>query len=65
MDWQATDLNSSWRYAFMALVREHPSFQDAAQIEASLQEWNAKMGLLDAQLARDQGLRGRTHLYPR
>jgi glutathione S-transferase len=51
MDWQATDLNCSWRYAFLALVREHPLFQDAAQIEASLNEWNAKMRILDTQLA--------------
>lgn len=51
MDWQATDLNSSWRYAFMALVRAHPSFNDAAQIKASVSDWNAKMGILENQLA--------------
>ncbi len=51
MDWQATDLNSAWRYAFMGLVRAHPSFQDAGQIVASLSEWNAKMGILERQLA--------------
>jgi glutathione S-transferase len=51
MDWQATDLNASWRYAFMALVRAHPSFKDAEQVEASLRDWDAKMGILDHQLA--------------
>ena len=25
MDWQATDLNTAWRYAFMALVRHIPT----------------------------------------
>jgi glutathione S-transferase len=50
MDWQATELNSAWRYAFYALVRQSPQHQDSAQIEASVQQWNRTMGLLDAQL---------------
>jgi glutathione S-transferase len=50
MDWQATELNSAWRYAFYALVRRSPQHQDAAQIEASVQQWNRTMGLLDTQL---------------
>ncbi len=52
MDWQATELNSAWRYAFHGLVRKNPQCQDAAQIEASVQQWNRTMGLLDAQLQR-------------
>lgn len=51
MDWQATELNGAWRYAFMALVREHPAFQDARQIAASAADWNAKMAVLEGQLA--------------
>jgi glutathione S-transferase len=51
MDWQATDLNASWRYAFMALVRRHPDFTDAAAIAASAAAWNRQMASLDAQLA--------------
>jgi glutathione S-transferase len=50
MDWQATELNSAWRYAFYALARQSPRHQDSAQIEASVQQWNRTMGLLDAQL---------------
>jgi len=50
MDWQATDLNGSWRYAFMALVRAHPSFKDTEQIEESSRVWNTKMGILERQL---------------
>ncbi|TFW27816.1 glutathione S-transferase family protein [Duganella callida] len=52
MDWQATELNNSWRcYAFMALVRRSPAHTDADAIRASTAEWNRLMGLLDAQLA--------------
>jgi glutathione S-transferase len=51
MDWQATDLNASWRYAFLGLVRRDPSFQDAGQIKTSVAEWNARMGILERQLA--------------
>jgi glutathione S-transferase len=51
MDWQATDLNSSWRYAFMALVRRDPQFQDPQQIAASQAQWNAMMDILERRLA--------------
>lgn len=51
MDWQATELNTAWRYAFMALVRRSPAHTDAAAIAASAAEWNRLMTLLDAQLA--------------
>lgn len=51
MDWQATDLNSAWRYAFMALVRRHPDFTDPQAVQASASQWNRLMGLLDARLA--------------
>lgn len=52
MDWQATELNSAWRDAFMGLVRQHPAFQDAARIAASTAAWNRQMALLDQHLAR-------------
>ena len=52
MDWQAGDLNSSWRYAFMALVRHHPDFEDELQIARSVAAWNALMSLLDERLAQ-------------
>ena len=51
MDWQATELNGAWRYAFMALVREHPAYRDPDAIDASIRAWNGAMQLLDAQLA--------------
>lgn len=51
MDWQATELNTSWRYAFMGLVRGSAAHSDAQAIAASAAEWNRLMTLLDAQLA--------------
>ena len=50
MDWQATDLNSAWRYAFMALVRESPAFRDPVQIRSSIDSWNRHIGILARQL---------------
>lgn len=52
MDWQATELNNAWRYAFMALVRKSPAHEDAAAVAASVSNWNRHMKILDAQLAK-------------
>jgi glutathione S-transferase len=52
MDWQATELNNSWRYAFMALVRNSPAHQDAAQVEDSIAQWNRHMSILEGQLEK-------------
>jgi glutathione S-transferase len=51
MDWQATELNNAWRYAFMALVRGSPAHRDPDQIQASITNWNRHIGILDRQLA--------------
>jgi glutathione S-transferase len=51
MDWQATELNPSWRYAFLALVRRSPDHTQAREIAASLSAWHRHMRLLDAHLA--------------
>jgi glutathione S-transferase len=50
MDWQATDLNPTWGYAFLALGRPTPGYDDSAKIAASVAAWNAAMAILDAQL---------------
>ena len=52
MDWMATELNNSWRYAFMALVRKNGDYTDPRAIEASIANWNRHMSLLEAQLQR-------------
>ena len=51
MDWQATELNAAWRPPFMALMRGSTKF-GPDDIAAGVRDWNAKMALLDAQLAR-------------
>jgi len=55
MDWQATELNSAWRGAFMGLVRRIPAHADPAAITASVVQWNRLMTLFDAQLQRSGG----------
>ena len=55
IDWQATEFNSAWRYAFSAIVRKNPAFHDAREIEASKQQWTRMVAILDGQLARTGG----------
>ncbi|MFI3309840.1 glutathione S-transferase N-terminal domain-containing protein [Ewingella allii] len=52
MDWQAGELNNSWRYAFPALVRNSAQHQDPALIEAGVSNWNRHMQILEAQLQK-------------
>ena len=51
MDWQATELNTAWRYAFMALVRHSPQHTDPAAIAASVAGWHRHVAILEQQLA--------------
>ncbi len=55
MDWQASELNISWRYAFMALARHSPTHTDPAAIAASQQSWHRHMEILDTQLRNTGG----------
>ncbi len=50
IDWQASDLNKSWGYVFMALVRKSSTHQEPDQIEASTNAWCTCMAVLDQQL---------------
>jgi glutathione S-transferase len=52
MDWQATELNNCWRYAFVALVRHSPGHTDQAAIAAGVISWNRHMTILDEHLRR-------------
>lgn len=52
MDWQVSDLNGAWRYAFMALVRRLPGYDRPTDIAASVAAWNRLMTILDRQLDR-------------
>lgn len=55
MDWQAGELNNSWRYAFMGLVRGSAAHQNASLQQASIANWNRHMAMLDEQLQRSGG----------
>ena len=51
MDWQATELNFAWRYAFNAVVRKSPEHADPRAIRDSTESWNQCMRLLDEHFA--------------
>ena len=51
IDWQASDLNRSWSYAFMSLVRHSPAHQDPQALAAGCADWARYMHILDRQLA--------------
>lgn len=55
MDWQATEFNNSWRYAFGCLVRQEPSAPDPDRLDQSLEDWTRHIAILDAQLQKTGG----------
>jgi glutathione S-transferase len=55
MDWQATEFNNSWRYAFQALARKNPTYVDPVALQASIRDWSCNMALLDRQLIATDG----------
>lgn len=50
MDWQATELNTAWRYAFMHFVRHDPGYDNTQEIENSIRRSNTLMAILDSHL---------------
>ncbi|RBJ65505.1 glutathione S-transferase, partial [Pseudomonas sp. MWU12-2534b] len=52
IDWQATELNRSWSYAFMSLVRQSADYQDSAALAKGIEQWSKTMGILDQQLQK-------------
>lgn len=50
IDWQASELNRSWSYPLMALVRKSPDYQDSAALAAGCRDWSRNMQILDRQL---------------
>jgi glutathione S-transferase len=55
IDWQATEFNTAWRYAFQALVRKSPAHQNKADIEASVRDWSKAVAIVSEQLPRSGG----------
>ncbi|MFJ2711026.1 glutathione S-transferase family protein [Pseudomonas sp. NPDC087346] len=52
IDWQASELNRSWSYAFMSLVRKSPDYQDKSALDDGIKQWSKSMGILDQQLKK-------------
>lgn len=52
IDWQGIELNNSWTYALMHLVRHSPAHQDLERVEQSIQAWSKHMQILDQQLEK-------------
>ena len=50
LDWQATDLNRSWSYAFLGLVRQSAAHQEPNKIDESVASWTKNMRILNGQL---------------
>jgi glutathione S-transferase len=55
MDWQTTQLNIAWRYAFMSIVRHSPAHGDAQAVAASIADWHRHMRILERQLEATGG----------
>ncbi|MDF7760350.1 glutathione S-transferase family protein [Kosakonia cowanii] len=52
MDWQATEFNNAWRYAFPALARKNPAYNDENAIVRGILEWNRCIAIVEQQLQR-------------
>lgn len=52
IDWQASELNRSWSYAFLALVRLSAAHQEPLQIELSCANWARHMAMIEGQLEK-------------
>jgi glutathione S-transferase len=50
IDWQASELNRSWSYPLMSLVRKSPDYQDSAALATGIEHWSKNMQILDRQL---------------
>ncbi|WOE33246.1 MULTISPECIES: glutathione S-transferase [unclassified Acinetobacter] len=54
IDWQGIELNNSWSYALMHIVRKSPKHQDIVRVQDSIHAWTEMMKILDTQLERTQ-----------
>lgn len=52
LDWQVSELNRAWSYAFQAIVRQSPTHSDPREVQASLDAWTRCMSILDERLAQ-------------
>lgn len=54
LDWQAIELNNSWTYTIMSLLRHSPDHQDPNLLQQGIDKWNRHMQMLDQQLVKTQ-----------
>jgi glutathione S-transferase len=52
LGWQASELNPTWGYAVMGLIRKLPGYDDPARRAESMMRWTARMAMLEAELAK-------------
>ena len=52
IDWQGIELNNSWSYALMHIIRQSPAHQDLKRVQESIQSWNLMMQILERQLEK-------------
>jgi glutathione S-transferase len=50
IDWQASEMNRAWSYAFLALVRQSAAHQDRQQIDLSCANWARHIAIVDRRL---------------
>lgn len=55
LDWQASDLNPAWSFAFLSLVRKSADHDIPLMIERSITRWTQLMQVLDGHLATSGG----------
>lgn len=58
MDWQATEFNASWSYAFQGLVRNNPACQDGTMLAQSVASWTKQVAVLNARLEKSRHVAG-------
>lgn len=54
MDWQAIELNNSWVYALMNIIRHSADHQDPMLVQKSIDNWTHAMHILELQLEKTQ-----------
>lgn len=52
LDWQVSELNPAWSYAYLALVKRQPAEPDPQRLAEGVAAWNGRVAVLDAQLAQ-------------
>jgi glutathione S-transferase len=50
IDWQATNFNNSWNYAYQGIVKKNPLFSNRDDISRSLALWERHIEILDGRL---------------